>query len=188
MKYDKHKEDNYSYWQGQFDGHQHYMVSGEGNEYYFIREIILKEIKSGESLLDVGCASGGTYRHIKEFSKKTIKYKGIDFAEKFIEANKEQMPKIDWEVGDARYLKEPDKSWDNVLIYDSIDRLDGWEKALDEADRVAKKQIILIMWIDNNMDEKRDYLEKLGYSIKQFTSMDGMNYHYFVFARRKNGV
>jgi ubiquinone/menaquinone biosynthesis C-methylase UbiE len=153
----KYKEWSYNFWQGQFGCHSGYMISGrnennDANEFYIIREKVLKHVKNGESLLDIGCASGGTYLHIKEYSKKKIKYKGTDFARNFVKACKERNPETEWEMYDAREIHEKDNSWDNVLLYGVMDYLTqpneplDWKKALDEAVRVAKKRVIIVIW------------------------------------------
>ncbi len=150
----KENEKYYQYWQNEFDGHNDYMLSNKGNEYYQIREKVLSYVKDGESLLDVGCASGGTYQHIKDYFVKKIKYKGVDYVENFVESCRRRHPEALWNVSDARELKEEDHSWDTVLLYDTIDYLmnpkdiHNWRKALDEALRVARKRLIIVLWSD----------------------------------------
>jgi ubiquinone/menaquinone biosynthesis C-methylase UbiE len=176
----KKAEADYNYWQNQFDGHKRYMISGNGNEYYKIRRRILLYINDNSSLLDVGCASAGTLHHIKNFSKKNIAYKGVDYASNFIKANKKRFPKEKFEVQDARDLKEKDESYDVVLLYDVLDGLEGWELAIEEAIRVAKDKIIITMWKDNHMDEKLDYMKK-RMKVKHFDfHPKETNYHYFI--------
>jgi ubiquinone/menaquinone biosynthesis C-methylase UbiE len=136
------------------------LAQGE-NEFSTLRTLILAFVKNGQSVLDVGCASGNTYNWAIE-NGKDIKYKGTDYAEKFIEANKKRNPETEWEVMDSRDLKELDKSWDVVVLYDVIDNQEGWEKSLDEAVRVARDKVILLMWMDNDMDGKYNYLKNKG--------------------------
>lgn len=167
----KENEYYYDYWQNQFREHDNYMISNHADfvgsvpndtkEFYLIREHILEFINNNDSVLDVGCASGGTYLHIKDFSFKKIKYKGIDYVENFIESCKKRHPEANWEVSDARDLIENDKSWDVVLLYDTLDYLMNpdrplkWKKAIDEAVRVAKKRIIIVIWSDIKRDAPR---------------------------------
>lgn len=156
MKYDKKKEDRYNYWNNIFDGHGGYMLPLLHNEPAIIRDIILAFVDDGESLLDIGCASGGTLDWIRH-KKRKIKYKGTDYAENFIIENKKRLPDGLWGVMDAREIKEKDKSWDIVVIYDVIDNSEGWEQALNEACRVAIDKVILVMWADNDMETKKQY-------------------------------
>ncbi len=180
MKYDKTKETNYNYWQNEFDSHSSYMLAAEHNEYAILRDFILNFIDDGDSVLDVGCASGDTFGWaIKK--GKTIDYRGVDYAEKFIEANKKRFPQTKWAVMDARYLKELSGSRDIVILYDVLDGMEGWELALKEAIRVAKKRVIVLMWMDANMQEKIDYMRDNNLSvIVMDIEGDGFHYHKFL--------
>lgn len=181
----KYNEKNYIYWQKEFDGHNNYMIGGlkgQSYEFYQIRKEILKHSEQS-SLLDVGCASGGTYDHLIRFDNPCVtKYKGVDFASNFIKTNRKRFPETKWEVQDARSLKEKDKSWDIVLLYDTLDGMPNWEKALNEAIRVAKKRIIIVLWIKLcPMEEKVEYLKSKGLKVKNYWLKDlPINEHYFI--------
>lgn len=175
--YDKKTEKNYDYWQNQFDGHGGYMLVGSGNEFDTIRKLLLHFVNKGESFLDVGCACGNNLE-VSEGMNLFLEYTGTDYAEKFIKANKERRPDINWDTMDARDLnKFSDISFDTVCLYDVIDNLDGWQTALDEACRVCSKRVILLMWMDNNMDEKRDYLRNKGLSVLDITIDGSVHFH-----------
>ncbi len=162
MKYDKTKEKNYNYWEKEFTPHTNYMIAEKENEYWIIRSEIFKYLKEGDSVLDVGCACGDNLEFSEKIGKK-IDYKGVDYAEDFILENKKRRPDISWQVMDARYLEEKDQSYDVVILYDVLDNLEGWEKAIDEALRVAKKRVIIVMWMDSKMKEKKPYIKKKGF-------------------------
>jgi len=177
MKYNKQEEQNYHYWQDNFDGHGGYMLPAGTNEYAIIRDIILAFIDDGDSVLDLGCASGGTYDWIKYKNKKRITYKGTDYAEKFVEANKKRHPNIIWEVEDCRDLAEEDGEYDVVILYDVLDGLPGWEQALDEAYRVAKKKVIVVMWMDPGMEQKLEYMKEIGLSVLDIKMEGNIHFH-----------
>ena len=183
-QFDKKKEKNYDYWQNIFDGHYDYMMSGKDNEYYLLREEFIKYLKDGDKVLDVGAASGGTYQHLKEFVDKKIDYKGTDYASNFIKANKERFPEAKWEIQDARYLKEADESYDAVIMYDVLDSMEGWELALDEAMRVSKKWIFILMWTDNNMDDKYNYLKDKGWKTRMYQIDHYIRGHRIIIAKK----
>jgi ubiquinone/menaquinone biosynthesis C-methylase UbiE len=161
VKYDKTQEKLYVYWNELFDTHGGYMLPAGTNEYAILRDLLLAFIRDGESVLDLGCASGGTYDWILD-RERDVEYKGTDFADKFVKANQERHPDILWEVEDCRELNEEDGSFDVVILYDVLDGLVGWEQALDEAYRVARKRVLVMMWCDPAMDDKRAYMEKFG--------------------------
>jgi ubiquinone/menaquinone biosynthesis C-methylase UbiE len=98
-----------------------------------------------KSLLDVGCGTGPIYDIIKRHNYPFY-YKGTDFAEGMIEVCKREFPEGNWEVEDMRHLTEPDNSWDCVLLMHSLDHTDDYKKAIQEATRVSKKYVCIILW------------------------------------------
>jgi len=158
IEYDKTQEKLYKYWQA-FGHYDHYNTSALDNEPYIYRSLALGFVKEGQSFLDVGCGGGATYQYIKD-EKRNIIYKGVDYCEKFIEACQKNYPEAGWEVQDARHLKEADKSYDVVGAFDVVDGMKGWEQALDEMIRVARKKIILLMWIEPT--GRLEYLQSKG--------------------------
>lgn len=184
-KHNKKKESQYKFWQEEFTGHRDYMVNGE--EYSRIRGIIASYLVDDDSILDLGCAGGGTYEYLKRYTDWNGDYKGIDYCEKFIETNKRKHPDIKWELGDIRYLKEPEESWDVVIFYDSIDNLDGWELALSRAMKIVRDLIIIVTWKDNHPEEKAEYLEKKKFDVDHFIKTKeelGLSEHHFIIAGR----
>jgi ubiquinone/menaquinone biosynthesis C-methylase UbiE len=86
---------------------------------------------------------------------------------------------------DARKLKEEDDSWDIVCLYDVLDGLPCWEEALKEAYRVAKKKVIVLMWMDPHMDEKKEYMRSLGFRVIEIDiEGDGLHYHKFLIGEK----
>ena len=107
----------------------------------------LSLVSKGESLLDVGCGSGTTAECIlKHFKDRDIKYKGIDQVKRHIDWCKKEWPELDFEVQEAKKLKEPDNSWDVVWSRHVVDHVSSFEKTIDEHFRVAKKKVICILW------------------------------------------
>jgi len=176
MKYDKKTEKNYHYWQDTFDSHSSYMLAGGTNEYAVLRDLILTFIDDKDNILDLGCASGGTYDWIKE-KQRTVLYKGTDYCEKFIKENKKRHPNIIWEVEDCRNLVEDDGEFDVVILYDVLDGLPGWEQALDEAYRVARKKIVVLMWCDPGMEDKLAYMKEKGLSVLDLKIEGNIHFH-----------
>jgi len=107
---------------------------------------LLKE-KGVKSFLDVGCGTGPLYQMIKDSDGRwNFKYKGTDYSRTMVDTAKREFPEADWEVQDARDLKEGDSSWDAVVIMHCLDHLDDYDKAIEEAARVAKKYVLIVLW------------------------------------------
>lgn len=103
------------------------------------------------TLLDEGCGTGPIYELITNPPTEgrwdnIHKYKGTDYSWRMIETAKQQFPYGHFEVQDARALKEADNSWDCVLLMHCLDHLDNYQKAIEEAVRVSKKYIAIILW------------------------------------------
>lgn len=110
------------------------------------RDWFAKHIDPKDSVLDVGCGGGIEYESLKEFHPD-IKYVGSDFTPEAIAACKELFPGVDFRVDDARTLSTMDDlSVDVVLIRHTLDHIDRWEDALRSAWRVARKEVVVILW------------------------------------------
>ena len=101
--------------------------------------------KGVESLLDVGCGTGPIYQLIVERHQPLI-YKGVDYSWAMIDIAKKEFPEANFEVQDARHLKEEENSWDCVLLMHALDHLDDYQSAINEAASVAKKYVCIILW------------------------------------------
>lgn len=113
---------------------------------------LLKE-KGVASLLDVGGGTMPIFQLITETMKdgegrwdNIKKYKGTDYSFAMVDVAKEMYPFGDFEVQDARALKEEDNSWDCVLLMHALDHLDDYEAAIKEAARVSRKYVCIILW------------------------------------------
>lgn len=120
-----------------------------GDNYMIDLEIgvIGEHIRSGDTILDIGCANG--YAAFKQFELcKQIKMTGIDFSEKMIElANKKKNElglndEINFQVGDIRNIECADNTFDVVYTTRVLINLSDWEEqqnAIEECVRVTKR-------------------------------------------------
>jgi ubiquinone/menaquinone biosynthesis C-methylase UbiE len=104
----------------------------------------------GESVLDLGCASGISMGLIKLFSPKT-KVVGLEGSKSGEEAWKARG--LDVVDGDIYSLPFKDNEFDTVYSSHVLEHLVEPEKALLESIRVAKKRVIHIV-PDGNVDDK----------------------------------
>lgn len=120
------------------------------------RHIISSFINDGESVLDLGAGPAWNYDHFHEYGPQ-VKYKATDLSILFKEAAKDRQPTMDFEIGDIRDVKEPDESWDVVILQDVLEHTNGYEKPVLEALRVARRRVIVCFW-----REMRDVTTKIN--------------------------
>jgi len=130
-----------TYWDS-FDSS--YQMGPQKHRVYILN--LLKE-KEVESLLDVGMGTGPIYGLIESSNGIwDFNYKGTDYSPVMVQIAKDNFPQGWFEVEDARHLREPDNSWDCVLLMHCLDHLDDYQSAIKEATRVAKKYVCIILW------------------------------------------
>lgn len=160
----------YNYWDNLMETDENageYMISyneGPGSD---TRHTLSNFIEIGESVLDVGCGPGHNLQHFLEYGPYLKKYKGVDYAVRFVRAANERRKQqristdyaLPFEVQDCRDLKEPDNSWDVVIIQDCLEHTNGYEKPVTEALRVARKRVIVTFW---HLTENDDHINDDG--------------------------
>ncbi|MBK5273609.1 MAG: methyltransferase domain-containing protein [Desulfuromonadales bacterium] len=103
------------------------------------KDLFLKHIRSGQSVLDIGCGAGRTTSHIKLLTENVI---GIDLSEALIGAAREKFPSMDFRVMDAVRMDFPDNLFDVLVFsYNGLCYVHPEEKrmaAIDEIKRVLK--------------------------------------------------
>lgn len=150
------------YWEDSFDDESAatYMETyGEGIG-SATRHTLGSFINDGESVLDVGCGPGWNLEHFREYGPHVIAYLGLDYSERFVRvANQRSGNNGNFQVGDVRDIKEPDESWDVVILQDVLEHTNGYEKPIREALRVARKRVIVTFW---RMSEGEDTINDDG--------------------------
>lgn len=158
-----------NYWDqllGDDDHAASYMATyGEGPG-FGLRHHISNFINVGESVLDVGCGPGWNMEQFAEYGPRLKRYKGVDYSERFVRvANERRKQKFDTEYAlpfekqDCRNLKEPDNSWDVVILQDVLEHTNGFEEPVFEAMRVARKRVIVTFW---HLTENDDHINDDG--------------------------
>lgn len=153
--------DDYNFWDNLMGSDEEaglYMISyneGPGTQ---TRHTLGQFINDGESVLDVGCGPGHNYEHFREYGPQ-VTYKGLDYAIRFVRANKAKYPEASFAKGDVRNISESDESWDVVIMQDVLEHTNGYEQPVREALRVAKKRVIFTFW---HMTENDDHINDDG--------------------------
>lgn len=106
-------------------------------------EILRKEIKRTDKVIDLGCAYGRSSEMVRGH------YTGVDFSPDFIEEARRLYPDKRFEVADLKSLPFKDKEFDvgfvvsvKAMIISNLGQ-DEWDLMQKECERVCKKLLIL---------------------------------------------
>jgi SAM-dependent methyltransferase len=99
-------------------------------------------IASGVRVLDCGCGAG---RFARLAADRGAIVAGIDAAQALIETAAQRTPEGDFRVGDMEALPWPDESFDVVTGLSSFQFADDKVRALAEARRVARGQVVIVV-------------------------------------------
>lgn len=127
-------------------------------------DFVLEKAK-GKDILDVGCGYGAYSQELNNIGFRCV---GID-------ANKENIKKavsrgVEAYIGNAENLSFKDKSFNTVIMFEVIEHLKHPEKAVSEAIRVAKKNILIT--VPNCDEEELDRLSDVGLTFFHLRTKD----------------
>ena len=121
------------------------------SEAHFFQNVIM----SCTSVLDIGCAAGGSALFTRE-AKIDINYVGIDVSKELVQAatnNFSKMPKTIFMYYDGKNIPLQSNSIDFVFSFGVFHHLDHWRDILSEALRVSSKYVLfdLRLWSQESM-------------------------------------
>lgn len=93
-------------------------------------------IEAGQSVLDVGCGTGGFAAEIADATGARVV--GCDRSRAFLDYARRRSPDVDWVVGDAAELPFEASSFDRVVMSLVLHQLDDPGRAVAEAHRVLR--------------------------------------------------
>jgi len=125
------------------------------SEKYFIEDVL----KRGKTLLDIGCATGGFLKIVREYNKN-IRYTGADISSAMIREAQKRFPKEKFYLCDGIKLDFPDGSFDICMSFGVLHMTENWKELLAEAWRVCRDKLIFDLRITEEegiCDAKRSY-------------------------------
>ena len=99
-------------------------------------------IQRVKSVLDVGCAAGGTYNIIHKINPR-VHYTGIDVSERMIKAAKTLFPSTNFKITPGGKLDFPDNSFDLVLELGVMHHIINYKNFIRECFRVCRSYCLL---------------------------------------------
>ncbi len=132
------------------------------SEKHFFTEIILKV----DSVLDIGCAAGGSCLFSRELSPK-IKYTGVDINKALIDAAKlrfQNLKDTTFIQFDGSNLPFQDQSFDFIFSFGVFHHLPNWKEMAIEAIRVSKKYVLfdLRIWSKESLVNSEKSFQKIS--------------------------
>lgn len=146
----------FDYWTGQAKTHGRSYEASWSDVGVINLEIkeILKHLKGGDKVLDIGCANG--YSSIALALEKKIRIKGVDYIPEMIVQAKENLKRVEGEakkrvefgVGDITELKEKERAYDKLVVIRVLINLGSWKRqkyALEQCARFLKPGGLLLL-------------------------------------------
>jgi ubiquinone/menaquinone biosynthesis C-methylase UbiE len=114
-----------------------------------------EHVPEGSSVLDVGCCNGHTYESFQRAGKK-VKYFGVDHLEQLVVYCLSRFPDAGFNQSDAADLQNfKDNSFDYVLSRHVWEHLNHYSQHLMEMWRVAKKEVVVVGFLELKPDYDR---------------------------------
>ncbi|HAP35980.1 MAG TPA: hypothetical protein DCQ28_08585 [Bacteroidetes bacterium] len=120
---------------------------------------------AGKSILDYGFAVGNYCLHFKQQGYQTT---GVDINLNYVNRARQRGVNVHHLNGAAPF---PDKSFDTVIIFEVLEHLEHPEFVLQDAKRLARKNVL----ITTPNSERVDELRKEGLLFEHFADLDHKN-------------
>lgn len=107
---------------------------------------VLRDLRPGETILDVGCGAGHYLRSIRSRGGEDVSYSGLDATAAYVELARKAFAEdsmASFRQGDIFALDVPDKSFDVVMCNNVLLHLPGIAKPLSELMRVARRRVLV---------------------------------------------
>jgi MoaA/NifB/PqqE/SkfB family radical SAM enzyme/ubiquinone/menaquinone biosynthesis C-methylase UbiE len=108
-----------------------------------LANIITPVIRNGDTLLEIGCASGYYYEILEYLLNKRLTYTGVDYSEAMIELAKEYYPAAAFFAADGANLFFADRQFHTVISSCVLLHVPNWRQHVFETVRVAEKYVVV---------------------------------------------
>jgi SAM-dependent methyltransferase len=114
----------------------------KADEIYPSERVFLDDaVKSHSSLLDIGCATGGFSKALRELNPK-LQYTGVDITPAMIETAQKQFPEDKFLLIDGQKLPFADDTFDVAICFGVLHMTTNWRELLAEGWRICRKTFL----------------------------------------------
>jgi len=133
------------------------------SERYFLEPVL----KNVNSVLDVGCAAGGSFDFCRE-TNVNIKYTGIDISETLINIAEELHPEGEFFVYDGHEITFKDNKFDLVFSIGVLHHLHHWRNMIKQMVKCSSKFTIIDLRLthEGTLDDADKYYQKVSFNDK----------------------
>lgn len=127
----------------------------EASRLKFYNEVLQFIPRSYKKILDIGCGNGYFLSKIAERDKNHGgNMIGVDYAESGFENGRKLLPETQFVKSVAEKMPFSDEEFDVIIMMETLEHLERWKEALDEAYRILSKGGCFIVTApDGNIDK-----------------------------------
>lgn len=134
--------------------------------YSAVRDLLLPNVRDGDSVLEVGCGAGYSTRRIHGWLPSEVAFSGSDIGATLVEKAQRRNPTVPIVRQSVYDLALPSAAIDVLVMLEVLEHLDRPDRALEELARVARRHVIVStprepIWRLLNMARGK-YLRDLG--------------------------
>lgn len=110
--------------------------------YRVLSEMLRPHIRPGDSVLEIGCASGYYYEILEYLMNKRIGYTGVDYSEPLISMARDYYPQAEFVVADGANLPFSDSQFIAAISSGVLIHVPNYRRHIAETARVAKEFVV----------------------------------------------
>ncbi len=130
-----------------------------------LASILAPFVRIGDSVLEIGCASGYYYEVLEYLLKKRISYTGVDYSEPMIKLAKDYYPAATFYTADGASLFFEDRRFHTVISSGVLLHVPNWRQHVLETVRVADTYIVVSRTPVCRSNPTR-YMKKYAYGVE----------------------
>jgi len=122
-------------------------------------------VSNGDSVLEIGCASGYYYEILEYLLNRRIAYTGVDYSDAMILMARDYYPNVSFHAADGANLIFPDRQFDVAISSGVLLHVPNWRQHVSETTRVAG-QYVVASRTPVCKNKPTQYMKKFAYGVE----------------------